>query len=185
MDSMEVFNPMPTTPMVVSTDPANVLLDISSSLPISQPVNSEATGAFSTVDDAFCVTSKPEVVYINRICASSSLVKVTVGEVPITARIDSGAEMTIISTSVFDRLRKKPKKLKDVVMHLADTESSLNGTWIAPISLKIGSSVFKESVYVAPISDEMLLGHDLLHKWGTIHDMKTDTLLIGEMSCIF
>ena len=123
---------------------------------------------------------EPEVLYINRVCASSSLVDIWVEDIPVMAKLDSGAEITILSTKVYLRLPCRPRRARDVVMRLADQDTSIAGFCISPLSLRIGPITCREKVYVAPIGDEMLLGHDLLHHWGAIHDMRTNTLIIGK-----
>ncbi|KAL8599127.1 hypothetical protein ACOMHN_007843 [Nucella lapillus] len=124
--------------------------------------------------------TEPQLLRVNRVCASSSGVKIVVGGLPVEAKIDSGAEITILSTTAFEKLREKPKMLREVNMQLADQGSTMRGFITRPVGLKIGGMTFHEQVHVAPISDQMLLGHDLLHHWGVIHDMGTNTLLIGN-----
>ncbi|KAL8604518.1 hypothetical protein ACOMHN_015802 [Nucella lapillus] len=124
--------------------------------------------------------TEPQLLRVNRVCASSSGVKIVVGGLPVEAKIDSGAEITILSTTAFEQLREKPKKLRGVNMQLADQGSTMRGFVTRPVGLKIGGMTFHEQVHVAPISDQMLLGHDLLHHWGVIHDMGTNTTLIGN-----
>ncbi|KAH3852225.1 hypothetical protein DPMN_094726 [Dreissena polymorpha] len=47
--------------------------------------------------------------------------------------------------------------------------------------MQLGSRCFKERVYVTPIVDDMLLGHDILHLLGVLLDMQSDTLILdGE-----
>ena len=50
-------------------------------------------------------------------------------------------------------------------MQAAGREMQMKGTLLQPVQIKIGNRRFKESVYVAPIEDDMLLGLDfmLLH----------------------
>ncbi|KAL8614665.1 hypothetical protein ACOMHN_051117 [Nucella lapillus] len=107
--------------------------------------------------------TEPQLLRVNRVCASSSGVNIVVGGLPVEAKIDSGAEITILSTTAFERLREKPKKLREVNMQLADQGSTMRGFVTRPVGLKIGGMTFHEQVHVAPISDQMLLGHDLLH----------------------
>jgi predicted aspartyl protease len=103
-----------------------------------------------------------------------------VEDIAVKARVDSGVEITILSTQVYDRLKKKPKKVKDVEMQLADKEAVLKGFTIKPLRNEIGSQIFKERVYVAPINDEMLLGHDLLQHLGVMLDMQLDMMLLNR-----
>ncbi|KAH3785534.1 hypothetical protein DPMN_163625 [Dreissena polymorpha] len=77
--------------------------------------------------DAACVTplqqetpSEISEGSIRIVTGGSSAVKIIVGNIPVLAKIDSGAEITIISTNVYDKLERKPSKVKDVKMQLAD-----------------------------------------------------------------
>ena len=97
----------------------------------------------------------------------------------VKARIDSGAEISILSTAIYNELKEKPQKVKDVVMQMADKENVLNGFITKPIQLGIGNQNFKERLYVAPIADEMLLGHDIMHHLGVLHDMCSDMLIVN------
>ena len=56
----------------------------------------------------------------------------------------------------------------------------LKGFIIEPLKLQLGSQTFKENIYIAPISDEMLLGHDLLHHLGVLLDMHSNTLVLND-----
>ena len=114
--------------------------------------------------------------------AGSSSIEIMVGGKKVTARIDSGAEITILSSSFYDKLKDPPGKVKDVKMKLADKDSFLNGFVTKPINIQLGDQIFKERVYVAPISDEMLLGHDILHHLGVLLDLKTDSMLVNGES---
>ncbi|XP_052269133.1 uncharacterized protein LOC127870734 [Dreissena polymorpha] len=119
---------------------------------------------------------------ICRVQAGSSVVQITIGDLLLNTKLDSGAEISILSSRMYDKLKKAPKKVQDVVMQMADAETALKGFIIAPISIKLGSRCFKERIYVAPIVDEMLLGHDILHHLGVLLDMQSDTLILdGEI----
>jgi len=126
--------------------------------------------------------SEQHVPTISLVQAGSSSLDLEVGGLPVRARIDSGAEITILSSIKYAQLKKKPAKVKDITMRLADNDSSIKGFIIKPISIRLGNQTFKERVYVAPIQDEMLLGHDLLHHLGALLDLQTDCLLINNES---
>ncbi|KAH3834928.1 hypothetical protein DPMN_108261 [Dreissena polymorpha] len=95
------------------------------------------------------------------------------------AQLDSGAEITKISTNIYEKLKKKTSKVQDFEMKLADKDSTLKGFIIKPISMKLGSQTFKERVYVAPISNDMLFGRDLLHRLGILLDIALNTLILN------
>ncbi|KAH3838408.1 hypothetical protein DPMN_111817 [Dreissena polymorpha] len=66
-------------------------------------------------------------------------------------------------------------------MQLADTSAVISGLVTNPVAMQLGKQTFTERVYVAPISDDMLLGHDLLHHLGAKIDLKADSLIVkGE-----
>ncbi|XP_076440974.1 uncharacterized protein LOC143280226 [Babylonia areolata] len=123
---------------------------------------------------------KLEVLHVNRVCASSSSIQITIGGTPVEAKVDSGAEITIVANSIFDSWKTKPQRVRDVVLYMADQESALQAFLTSPVPMRLGKTLFNERVYVAPISDQMLLGHDLLHHWGAVLDLKTDTLQVGK-----
>ncbi|KAH3857646.1 hypothetical protein DPMN_100257 [Dreissena polymorpha] len=120
-----------------------------------------------------------DIVSVNVVRAGSSYVSMEVKGVSLVARIDSGAEISILSSTVYDKFVRKPGTLKDVNMKMADG-TVLLGFIVHPVNMEIGRQTFKERLYVAPISDEMLLGHDLLLHLGVLLDLKSDTLVINN-----
>ena len=98
----------------------------------------------------------------------------------INARIDSGAEITILSSQIYEKLKNAPAKIKDIELQMADNDTVLKGFIIQPLKMKLGNQNFSERVHVASIGDDMLLGHDLLHHLGVCLDMRSDTLILNE-----
>ena len=139
-------------------------------------------------DDTYCTKTdgeflnykREEGVYIHQVRAGSSFVQLKVGSIDINARIDSGAEITILSSKIYEKLNKAPAKVKDVGLQMADKDTVMKGFIIQPLKMKLGNQCFSERVYVASIGDDMLLGHDLLHHLGVCLDMRTDTLILNE-----
>ena len=62
---------------------------------------------------------------------------------------------------------------------MADYDSMLKEFIIQPLKKKLGNQCFIKRVYVASISDDILLGHDLLHHLGVCSDMQTDLLVLN------
>ena len=139
-------------------------------------------------DDTYCTKTdgeflnykREEGVYIHQVRAGSSFVQLKVGSIDINARIDLGAEITILSSKIYEKLNKAPAKVKEVGLQMADKDTVMKGFIIQPLKMKLGNRCFSERVYVASIGDDMLLGHDLIHHLGVCLDLRTDTLILNE-----
>ena len=131
-------------------------------------------------DGEFLNNKREESVYIHQVRAGSSFVQLKVGSIDINARIDSGAEITILSSKIYEKLNKAPAKVKEVGLQMADKDTVMKGFIIQPLKMELGNQCFSERVYVASIGDDMLLGHDLLHHLGVCLDMRIDTLILNE-----
>ncbi|MES9880179.1 MAG: RNase H-like domain-containing protein [Sedimenticola sp.] len=118
------------------------------------------------------------------VCQLSSLskfkVQVGVGGLKVDAVVDTAAEVTIISTEVYTAMKHPPQRVRDVTLLTAGKEQSMKGYIVGPCNLKIGSHRYKEFVYVAPITQDMLLGFDFLYSHGAVLDMRQASLLINE-----
>ena len=79
---------------------------------------------------------------IHRVCAGSSFIRLKVGNRWIRARIDSGADITILSSSIYESLKEKPAKVEEVTMQMADKEQVLKGFIVQPLKLQLGSQNF-------------------------------------------
>ena len=99
---------------------------------------------------------------------SSSMLSVAVSlqDVKLLAVIDTAAEVTIISDSIFRELQPTPPYLKKVILHTAGRDLRMDGFVVGPVTLKLGEITFPEAVYVAPIQDDMLLGLDFMLRHG-------------------
>ena len=134
----------------------------------------------SKTDGEFLNYKREESVYIHQVRAGSSFVQLKVGSIDINARIDWGAEITILSSKIYEKLNKAPAKVKEDGLQMADKDTVKIGFIIQPLKMKLGNQCFSERVYVASIGDDMLLGHDLLHHLGVCLDIRTDTLILNE-----
>ena len=142
---------------------------------VSENISTCSTKTTETVQ----VEKGEESVCIHQVKAGFSFVELKVGNRSIKARIDSGAEITILSLKIYEQLVKAPAKIKNVDLQMADNDTVLKGFIIQPLKMKLGNQSFSERVYVAAIGDDMLLGHDLLHHLGVCLDMQTDTLILN------
>ena len=99
---------------------------------------------------------------------SSSMFSVTVSlqDVKLLAVMDTTAEVTIISDSIFRELQPTPPYLKKVILHTAGRDLRMDGFVVGPVALKLGEITFPGAVYVALIQDDMLLGLDFMLRHG-------------------
>ncbi|KAH3848188.1 hypothetical protein DPMN_090547 [Dreissena polymorpha] len=123
-----------------------------------------------------------EMIPVKVVTAGSSYVNMLVGDRQVRARVDSRADISILSSEVYDRLKRKPGKVKEINMQLADKNSILKGFVTQPIHVQLGKQSSREGICVAPISDEMLLGHDLLCHFKALIDLHSDCLLVNGKS---
>ena len=93
--------------------------------------------------------------------------------------VDTAAEVTIISDSLYRRLCPKPHLVQNVTLHTASKNLDMVGYVVVPVSLQLGSRVYSIHVYVAPIEDDMLLGLDLIGTNGVTLNLKDSMLTIG------
>ena len=70
---------------------------------------SDGNGACSA-DEKFQNEKGEESIHIRQVKAGSSFVQMKVGSMDINAKIDSGAEIIILSSKIFEQLKKAPAK---------------------------------------------------------------------------
>ncbi|MEW8548623.1 MAG: retropepsin-like aspartic protease, partial [Candidatus Thiodiazotropha sp.] len=129
------------------------------------PSKSMAGDKDSTKESASDTTTTWEDITIRQLHSSSMLrVPVVVQGEKINAVVDTAAEVTVISDTVFREMEPKPPCLKKVILHMAACDMKMTGLIVGPVTLRLGNTDFPEVVYVAPIHDDMLLGLDFLLK---------------------
>jgi len=107
-----------------------------------------------------------------------------IGGTNVNFLVDTGASCTLISETVYNRLRKAEKfqlgELTDRKFQLADgtplsTQGKLN------VEIQLGPVVVKHEIIVASISDEGIIGYDFLKIHGCKIDIGKDELqLLGR-----
>ena len=111
----------------------------------------------------------------------ASYVNCMVGGVPVDALVDTGAQVTLLSKSVYDAMNPKPV--------LKPTSVSVNGPCVgaqikvlgvSDCQLLIGETCFIWPMFVCEnITTMMLLGEDFLRNQGVVIDFARDKLLFG------
>ena len=79
---------------------------------------------------------------------------------------NEGAEVTLISDRIYALLDPPPKQVRKVTLNMAARDLKTKGFVVGPVQIKLGSRIFSEEIYVAPIADDMLLGMDFIWRHG-------------------
>ena len=90
-------------------------------------------------------------------------ITIIVNNVPIEGTLDTAAQITVVNDKCFQTLNLKLSR-KQVMLKQADGGSTIIATVIPNVALQIGIFKLKMDIYVAKISDPLLLGLDFMLK---------------------
>ena len=128
-------------------------------------------------------TDREEEVIVCQLRSCSMLrVTIEVNDIPLQAVVDTAAEVTIVSDRVFQLLNPAPPTVRNVVLSTAGRDMRLKGAVVGPVTIKLGDSNFSEEIYIAPISDDMLLGLDFLRRHAVDILIGSEELKLGTQS---
>ncbi|XP_062615272.1 uncharacterized protein LOC134277010 [Saccostrea cucullata] len=120
-------------------------------------------------------------IHTERLCGSKGfMVGLCVEGMEVTAVVDTGAEVSVLSTRVYDQLEPKPPILEYVTMRQAGENAELEGFIAGPVTVCIGQQEHEMKLYVAPLQDSMLLGMDFLRARKAQLDLGQGTLTLGD-----
>jgi hypothetical protein len=103
------------------------------------------------------------------------------GNRTIQGIVDTGAEVTVISDQLYDKLPVRPRKGETVILHNACRETKMTGFLTEPTDIIMGGITFTLPLYVAPISDDCLIGMDLLSMYDTSIQPHKRKLLVRDV----
>ncbi|MCU7901934.1 MAG: reverse transcriptase family protein [Candidatus Thiodiazotropha sp. (ex Lucinoma aequizonata)] len=125
--------------------------------------------------------NKPDIVRINQAKPLSVFkVEMIVQGQAVSAVVDTAAEITLISDRLCQSFQVHPPILRPCRIATAGRELSMEGIVIGPVEMQLGTTVYVEDIYVAPIEDDMLLGFDFLKKYGAKIDMQKGVLILSD-----
>ena len=96
----------------------------------------------------------------------------------ISAVIDTAAEVTILSRTVFEKLKRKPSIVEEINLKGLNEDEPVKGQLINA-NLIIGSKTYKWGVYITETSDQCLLGLDFLYHHGVDIKLSTHSIKIA------
>ena len=98
------------------------------------------------------------------------------------AVIDTASQVTVISEGVYQRLPAQPPVHEFVYLRGAAKTGRMKAKLIRGVELAIDGISYQSNVYVAPISDDCLLGLDFLKAHNCIIDMIRNTMSIDTQT---
>ena len=141
----------------------------------------------STLSEELPSSSKPSMqmgaqVCDTKTCGMSLSIPICVNGIHVpTAIVDSAAQVTLISRELYDSLPKPPEVLQTVHLKgISDSQAKVKAYKLKNVNLNVGGQIFSWPVYVAPISDPVLIGLDFLLDKHCQIDLKSKTLKIGK-----
>lgn len=106
-------------------------------------------------------------------------VPVKVNDVPVSAVVDTAAEITIVGQSIHDQMSPRPEIIASKDVSLAWGGETMTVGSLRDVLVEIGGTNVRHPVYVAPIQVDMLLGIDFLHENAVELDCSTGDLSVG------
>ena len=116
----------------------------------------------------------------------SMLVPVTVGKHRVFAVVDTAAQVSLISSDVWEELEMEMECIPEVVqLANAQRDSVMDGRLYTHVGFLLGGQKYYSDFVVADISDGMILGMDFLKKHKCKIDLEDDSLEIEKRDKVF
>lgn len=96
------------------------------------------------------------------------------------AVVDTAAMVSLISMEKFQSICPGPLSGEAVRLHNAEKGSSMIAHFVPKLEFWLGHKQFTWNFYVAPITDDVLLGLDFLKSKKVIVDLQNDTLVMKD-----
>ena len=116
-----------------------------------------------TSTNSFLPQEQDNEIIIRSLHSTGNIIKeCIIDDMVVKATVDTGATVSLLSYEMFSCMKNPPKVEKAVTMKTASDNLSFTGKLLQPTLIKIDSVHLWWKLYLAPISDNMLLGLDVL-----------------------
>lgn len=106
------------------------------------------------------------------------MITCNVGEISFPAVVDSGAQVSVMSTPMADLCFPREKGVPTFINGIGNQLVSAH--ILQGVELKIGDKTYKADLYVADISDDLLLGIDFLKNLGVTINFATNEVTMDD-----
>ena len=111
---------------------------------------------------------------INSLSSGKSLrVACSINQEQVYAIVDTAADVSLISESLYLRLAKEVPIIRQANLAAAGQGQVITAKQIGPVDIHVslGTTMFSTTLYAALINDDMLLGMDILKRFGAKIDV--------------
>ena len=111
---------------------------------------------------------------------ASLVVPVKISGTETVAVIDSAAQVTVVSEDLCEHFKQQLPYCEPVKLRGAAKEGFMLARFLKGVEISIGGEVYKWDVYVAPITDDLILGLDFVLGYQCSVDFRSRVLTIGS-----
>ena len=123
------------------------------------------------------MSGRREEIMVQSLRSSSAVrVQLYLNGMGIEATVATAADVNIVAEHFLKKLETPPATINKLVMYTAWKEQTLQASRVGPVTFKVGRHSSLETIYAAPIQDEMLLGLDYLKKYKATVDLDQEKL---------
>lgn len=108
------------------------------------------------------------------------MVEMVVQGVRLQAVMNTGTEVSVLSTQVYEELNPKSPIKRHVTLVQAGESVRRRGFIIGTVGVRLGDTERSVILYVAPLQDQMLLGMKFLHQQKAHLDLEHGTMTMGK-----
>ena len=112
--------------------------------------------------------------------ALSIIIPALINKCPSDIVVDSAAQVTVLSEQFVKRMQHPPITHEDVKLKGAGNNHFMSARYAKGVSIKIGTATYLWNVYIAPISDNVILGLDFMLHHKVKLDLEFNTVSIGS-----
>ena len=94
----------------------------------------------------------------------------------IDAVIDSGAQVSVLNEQIYKSMKNPPNLTESVHLTGVGENDSISAKLAKNVSFRVGSQYYKLNMYIAPISDSMILGLDFLTQHNFVIDLNNNEM---------
>jgi hypothetical protein len=110
------------------------------------------------------------------------LIPIRVQGVSTDAVVDTGAQVTVVSTTLFSSLSVPDSLFESVLLKNAQKGSSMVGRVVKGLQLTLAGKTYCWDVVVADIADDVILGYDFMVAHKCLLDLAQNALVMGGVT---